>query len=410
MKSVELFIARRYLFGKRTIRFVNVITLISIVGITIGVAALLIVLSIFNGFSEVVTGVMVGFDPHIRIEKSGGMTIDDQSKLNEQFAKNSEVKGSSSYVSGKAMLVSGNKNMVAFIKGVEEQGVSKVSGLKQRVVLGEFTLTDTSQTNGIILGIGLADKLGCSTGDEINLISPSDFSSMTSAIFSPSIHKFTVKGIFSSGNREYDAGYAYISLPASQSIFRMGNKVNGVEARLNSFENAFQVKDDLQHQLLTNYEISTWQDLHKDLYFVMKLERWSGYIILSLIILVACFNLMGSLAMSIIEKKRDIGVLQTMGMTPKRIARSFIYEGLLVGGIGTFFGILLGLLVLYLQVKYQLFALDTTVYIIPALPVKIELPDLISVSAASLGLSFLSAYYPAKKVAQFQPAESIRWE
>ena len=410
MKSVELFIARRYLFGKRTIRFVNVITLISIIGITIGVAALIIVLSVFNGFSEVVTGVMVGFDPHIRIEKPGGLTPDDQPKLNETLTAKSEITGFSPYVSGKAMLVSGSKNMVAFIKGVEEEGISKVSGLKQSILVGDFRLSDSTKTNGIVLGIGLADKLGCAIGDEINLISPSDFSSMTSAIFAPSIHKFTVAGIFSSSNREYDAGYAYISLPASQSIFRMGTKVNGVEARLHSFENAFQVKNDLQKQLVNNYEISTWQDLHKDLYFVMKLERWSGYIILSLIILVACFNLMGSLAMSIIEKKRDIGVLQTMGMTPKRIARSFIYEGLLVGGIGTFFGMLIGLFVLYLQVTYQLFALDTSVYIIPALPVKIELPDFISVSVASLGLSFLSAYYPAKKVAQFQPAEAIRWE
>ncbi|TAK61780.1 MAG: ABC transporter permease [Bacteroidetes bacterium] len=410
MTSVELFIAKRYLFSKRSIRFINVITFISILGITIGVAALLVVLSVFNGFSDVVTKVLVGFDPHIRIEKAGGISAEELQEVEKTLNSNHYVVASSPYISGKAMIVNGDKYVVAYVKGVEEKTIGNVSGLKESIIMGRLSLTDSATVEGIILGLSLADRLESLIGKEISLISPNDMLSIVGSLGLPSVKSMNVTGIFSASNREYDGNYAFISLASAQQMYHLGANVSGIEARLNNYTNAEQLKEDLQKQLPNQYIISTWQDLHKDLYFVMRLERWSGYIILSLIIVVACFNLMGSLGMSIIEKKRDIGVLQAIGLAPARVAKAFIYEGLLVGIIGTVCGIVLGLIVLYLQVNYQIFALDTSVFIIPAIPVKVEIPDFISVAFASLGLSLLSAYYPARKIAGFHPAESIRWE
>jgi lipoprotein-releasing system permease protein len=156
--------------------------------------------------------------------------------------------------------------------------------------------------------------------------------------------------------------------------------------------------------------VSTWYDLHRTLYLVMSIERWSAYILLSLIVLVATFNMLGSLSMVVIEKRRDIAVLKAMGLSPRRIVRLFMVEGMLIGTIGTFAGIGLGVVILYLQVHYQLFRLDPTVYIIPAIPVEIHIVDFLSVAAASLGLSTLAAYYPARRAAATEPAQALRWE
>ncbi len=408
MSSVEFFIGKRYLFSKRSIRFVNIITMISIAGITIGVAALLIVLSVFNGFNDIVTQVLISFDPHLRIEKPGGLNQSEQDVVKTALSSQPKIKGVAPFISGKALLISGNKNIVAYIKGIDSSSISSVSGLKESIVLGSLILQDSGRVDGIVLGIALADRLGCNTGDYITLISPNDVS--FNSYLPPSSHRLRVTGIFSASNKDYDASYAFIDLKKSQDIFRMAGKISGFEARTDDYTLAEDIKKDLQKVNLSGGIVSTWQDLHKDLYFVMKLERWSGYVILSLIIAVACFNLMGSLAMSVIEKRRDIGTLQAMGLSPERITKSFILEGLLVGVIGTSIGILLGLFILFLQIKYQLFALDTSVYIIPAIPVKIELMDFFTVSIASLGLSWLAAYLPARKISLIEPAEAIRWE
>ena len=163
-------------------------------------------------------------------------------------------------------------------------------------------------------------------------------------------------------------------------------------------------------QISGDYQISTWYDLHQSLYSVMKIERWSAYILLSLIILVATFNMLGSLTMGVIEKQRDISVLRAVGMTSKNLTRLFMFEGLLIGILGTIFGIVLGLIVLYLQIHYQIFPLDTSIYIIPAIPVDIQWTDFVTIAMASLGLSFIAAYYPARRADSTLPAEGLRWE
>ena len=410
MNPVEILIARRFLTSKRKIRFINVIGYISIVGITIGVAALLIALSVFNGFSGVVTSVLVGFDPHLRIEKKGSMTADEYLSVEKILKNYSVVHAYSPFVSGKAMLSTGVLNRVVFVKGVDEHSIGEVSGLKNKIVLGSLTFHDTTEVPGIIVGLTLADRLASPIGEAIAIYSPYGIQSALTGLSVPQSVKFIVTGIFESNNKDYDGSYAYVSLPVAQQMFNLEGKYNGIEVRLSDFNKADEVKDGLQEQLPADVLVSTWYDLHQNLYMVMKIERWTAYILLCLIIVVATFNMLGSLTMGVIEKQRDISVLKSMGMTSSAIVRIFMIEGLLIGIIGTVLGLLIGLVVLYLQIHYQLFPLDPTVYIIPAIPVEIHWMDFIAISIASLGLSFLAAYYPARRAASTLPAQELRWE
>ena len=410
IRSVETFVALRYLVSRSKLRFINVIGVISIIGITIGVAALLVALSVFNGFNGVVTDVLVGFDPHLRVEKKGGLTPVEISDIEHQLKTDSRIKAYAPFISGKAMLVARSFNKVVFIRGVDAQRVGEVSGLKEKMVLGSLTFSDSSGENDIILGLTLADRLGSVVGDEITLISPYGFQSGLSGVSVPPTVKFRITGIYESNNREYDGNYAYIPLHSAQDVFHLENNCTGIEMRLHDFKLSDDVKKSLEQSLPSNVSVSSWYDLHKNLYAVMKIERWSAYILLCLIIVVASFNMLGSLSMSVIEKRRDIGVLKTMGMPAKRIVRIFRFEGIFIGVAGTVAGIVIGLVVLFLQIHYQLFALDTTVYIIPAIPVKIIWTDFIAVALASIGCSYVASFYPARRAASTLPAIAIRWE
>lgn len=410
MQPIEYIIARRFLRSKRKVRFINVISMISVVGITVGVGALLVVLAVFNGFSDVVTGVLVGFDPHLRIEKSGAFTEYEAKAIETILQSDRRVRAAAPFVSGKAMLIAKSYQRVVYLRGVDQRLIGAVSGLGEKMIYGRLSLADSAGGSDIIIGLTLADRLATITGDQMLIVSPEGLQSALSTFGAPQTLKFHVSGIYQSDNRDYDANYAFISVASAQRLFQMNGRYNGIDIRIDDFRNAEDVKDALSGALPPGVTISTWYDLHKSLYTVMQVERWSSYVLLSLIILVATFNMLGSLSMGVIEKKRDIGVLKAMGMPSNGIVRIFMFEGMLIGVIGTVLGFAFGLLVIYLQAKYSLFALDTNVYIIPAIPVKIRWTDFLAVAIASLGLSSLAAYYPASRAGKAMAADSLRWE
>ena len=410
MFGVEYHIARRYLTARRNLRFINVIGYVSIIGITTGVAALLIALSVFNGFTNVVTSVLIGFDPHVRIEKRGNIGPAEYDSLAAILRAAPGVTAFSPFVSGKAMLSARSANKVVFIRGVDPARAGDVTGLKKSVVLGSLTLGDTTQTPGVVVGLALADRMGIITNSEIVIYSPAGIQASLSGFSAPQGSRHVVTGIFQSDNKDYDAGYAYLSLRDAQALFGLGDKVHGVDLRCTDFRDADRVKEYLGARLPAVYTISTWYDLHRSLYTVMTVERWSWYLFLSLIVVVATFNMLGSLSMGVMEKRRDIAVLRSMGMSARSIIRVFMVEGMIIGILGTLLGVAIGLVVLYLQVHFQLFRLDTTIYIIPAIPVEIRWTDFLSISAVSLGLSFCAAYYPARRAASTLPAAALRWE
>lgn len=408
--SFEAYIARRYLFSRKKSGFITIITSISILGVTVGVAALIVVLSVFNGFSGLVTSLLIGFDPHLRIEGTVSEDKEVLENLTSVLDKDSRIKAYSPFVSGKGMILSESASKAVFITGVDERGSSRVSGLEERIVLGKLSLRDTNGIGEIVLGITLSDRLGVIVGDTVVLVSPAGIEATIIQLAQPEMLRFRVAGIYQSHNREYDGLYAYISLASAQSLFNKPGIYSGIEMRLKEIEDAEAVKRDLQRKLPAGLEIYTWYDLHKDLYSIMTVERWIAYIILCLIIGVATFNLLGSLTMSVIEKTREIGALKSMGSTNRSIVHIYLIQGLVVGLIGTGLGSLVGFILCQLQEHYHLFRLDPTVYIISAIPVEVRWIDFIVVGLAAIVLCSVAALYPARRAAALQPAQAVRWE
>jgi lipoprotein-releasing system permease protein len=376
--------------------------------VTIGVAAL-VVLSVFNGFGGLVTAILVNFDPHIRVESphpSGSETYDP---LLHFVDEQRDVQGISRYAIGKAVVVARNLNRVINVKGVEPDKVEEVSGLRKKIVLGALDLAGRKKSE-IVLGMALADRLGVVVGDTVSIVSLAGSEMALLQLGQPLIRRFHVCGIYESNNKDYDSFFAFVGLDAAQSLFNMGSRINGVEIRLRSINHSDEFKGQIEKKFGSQFRVMTWYDLHRDLYSVMRLERWMAYIILCLIIGVASFNLLGSLTMSVIEKTRDIGILKSMGATNNSIVKIFMFEGVLVGVLGSLLGLTLGLFLVWLQSQYHVFPLDPTVYIIPAIPVEVHMLDLIVVASTALALCSLAALYPAKRASNFVPVEAIRWE
>jgi lipoprotein-releasing system permease protein len=407
--SVERSIALRYLVSKRQVGLVTVISIISVIGVMIGVAALIVVLSVFNGFGGLVTSILVNFDPHLRIESPKQTDVSSYEPIIAYASRQGDVAGVASFAVGKAVVVSRNLNRVINVKGIETERIAAVSGLKDKIVLGNLDF-DGRNRNGIILGLTLSDRLGAAVGDTLSVVSLAGSETALLQLGQPLIRRFRVVGIYESNNKEYDSYYAFVGLDAAQSLFGMGKNISGVELRLRSIDRSDRFKGMLLDKFGPSFRVMTWYDLHRDLYSVMKIERWMAYIILCLIVGVASFNLLGSLTMSVIEKTRDIGVLKSMGATDRSIIRIFLFEGVFVGVLGSLLGLGLGLLLVFLQEKYHLFPLDPTVYIIPAIPVDIQLLDVLVVTLTAIGLCSLAALYPAKRAASLIPVEAIRWE
>jgi len=407
--SIEFFIAKRYLFSKKKFNFITIISLISIVGVTIGVAALIIVLSVFNGFSSKVTAILVSFDPHIRVEAEGGNKLADYNSLQEKI-KNAGIKSSTPYTLNKGMLANSASNEVVFIKGVNENEINKVSGIKDVMRFGKFDLSDNGEYGGIVLGLSLMGKLKSRPGDTITLLSPAGLENSLTQFVDPKTKKFIITGVYDSDNKDYDGNYAYISIANSQDLFQLGNLVNGIEMRLENIIDSESEKEKLIKTLGSDFNVMTWYDLHKDFYSILKVERWVAFVILSLIIAVASFNILGSLTMTVIEKKRDIGVLKAMGATDKMITNIFMFEGISVGVIGMVVGTLLGLGIILAQKYFEFYKLDATIYKITSLPVELRLYDFIFVPIAALALCFLASLYPSRRAAKLDPVNAIRWE
>ncbi|MGC8652620.1 MAG: FtsX-like permease family protein [Candidatus Kryptoniota bacterium] len=411
--SYSSFISLRYLKTKRKISSISAISLISLLGVIIGTAALIIVISVFNGFQGIVTQILVNFDPHVRITASSGDRLPDASSILSHVEKLNDVESATPFLSGKAMIVSGNINRAVYIKGIVPASNQKVSSLSKSVVLGHFLRP--GKTNEILIGISLADALGAIVGDTVAVISPAGLELSLTQFYQPRVQKFVVCGIYQSKNKDYDGYYAFVNLSSSQELFASpgttvnSSMVNGIDIRLKTISEADHIKALLQKEYPA-VRVETWYDLHRDLYRMMTIERIVAYTVLSLIILVAAFNILGSISMTVIEKRREIGALKAMGATNRGIVKIYLYEGLAIGLVGSVAGSLVGFLVGEAQIKFHLFKLDTTVYIIPALPVEMHLSDFFIVASIAILICSLAALYPAKRAAEINPADAVRWE
>jgi lipoprotein-releasing system permease protein len=409
--SYEKFIAKRYLLSKHKINFITIISFISITGITIGVAALIVVLSVFNGFGSLVTSFLMNFDPHLRVEYKVDSSSSDYEKVNAIISSTPDIKSFAPFVSGKVLALRKGINEVISLKGIDLKNSEVIYNIKDNILFGSNDLDTQSDIPGLLIGLRLADRLQVLVNDTITIVSPAGIEKLITQFGLPNTQQFVIRGIFSSKNNEYDEGLAFTHLNEAQYLLGYKDGYQGFEIKLNNSDNSFEAKDYLESKLdKDTFEINTWYDFHKELYTVMQIERWVAYILLSLIIAVATFNILGSLSMSVIEKKRDIGILRSMGSKENSILKIFMYEGLMIGLIGTGLGVLLGYFICFLQINYNIYPLDPTQYKIDSLPLEIRFWDFFVIAGASLFLSFIASLIPAKRAAKVDALQAIKWE
>jgi lipoprotein-releasing system permease protein len=393
------------------VNFITIISIISILGITVGVAALIVVLSVFNGFGSLVSQYLMNLDPDIRVTATN---VEGEKKLTEipnLLKEIEDVQCFSSFVDGKVLAYNKGITQVVNLKGIEEETSEKLYNIDENLLYGSADFSIERNVANVVIGLQLADRLQVITGDTLLLISPIGIEKAITQFSLPLSKKVVVLGIFNSNNNDYDAGYIFSALEPAQHLLGYKKSVQGFEAKLTDTDNSASVKKILEEKLNKNeFSISTWYDFHQELYSVMQIERWTAYIILSLIIAVATFNILGSLSMSVIEKQRDIGIMRSMGVREKSILKIFMFEGILIGIIGTIIGVILGYLICYIQIEFNIYPLNPAQYKIDALPIELRLSDFFFISGASMILAFLASLYPAKKAAKVNPINAIKWE
>jgi len=262
-----------------------------------------------------------------------------------------------------------------------------------------------------LVSLTTAIKLSVRIGDTLTATSLKSIENMiTNFLVIPNTQIFIVSGIYKSNSKSNDDMFAYTNLNSAKRLLGSSN-ISGFEVKLHDYETAKQVKDEIERKIASdNISIQTWYDMNKEFYNVLQLERWGAFILLLLIISVATFNILGSLTMSVIEKRRDIGILRSMGASKNSILKIFMFEGILIGIIGTVSGFLIGIVICYLQIEFKLYPLDPMKYIIDAIPVKLQTSDLIIIPIVSMLLSFLAALYPAKRAVKLNVIDTIKYE
>jgi lipoprotein-releasing system permease protein len=414
----RLLIARRYLVSRRKVTLISVITGISVAGVALGVSALIVVLSVMNGFYDFVRDLLVSLDPHVRIVSVEGRGIRSADSLMAVALELPEVRRASAYVEGKALIVpedGSEVNKVVIVRGVEETAYAGVSEVVERTGFGAFDLERRAGRAGLVAGMSLGRQFAMAPSadptspERVALLSAPAIEGMLMNVFGGSaLTWFEVRGLFELED-VYDESHVFIALKEAQRLLRMGDLVTGVELRLEDLTQAAAVKDALSAQLDEGrYDVQTWYDLQKSLYDVMRLEKWGASFILALIIVVAAFNIVGSLTMIVIEKRRDVGVLQAMGVTRRNIRRIFLLEGLLVGVFGTLLGLLLGVGLALMQQQFELVPLaGAESFMISAYPISIRIADLLVISVVAVGLCAGAGVYPAARAAAIEPAVAV---
>ncbi|MAO66414.1 MAG: hypothetical protein CL666_15590 [Balneola sp.] len=403
------FIARRYLFSRKHISLISTLTFISITGITIGTALLIVVLSVFNGFFDVIKGFLLSHDPDVRIEAANSATFAQNEEMLAQIRALPEVRVLSPYVEGKALMALENtENEVVEVKGVNRDLFFQLVEIEQSITNGVFDISVKDRTPGIIIHQDLRNRTRLNLKDEVTLLSAAGMKNALTQITVPQTYRFELRGTYF---LQQIAGTpkVFVDIEAAKRLFRSRNSISGIDLKLTDNEVADKVKKELSAQLGPDFKISTWYDLQKPLYDVMYLEKWGSFVILILIVIVAVLNIIGSLTMIVIQKQRDIGILMSMGYSKQGIKNIFRKQGLYIGLIGCGIGGVLGLLLSWAQAKFGLVKLSSA-FIIEAYPVLINPMDVVIILSASLLLCVLASWYPAHRAAQVQPADAVRYE
>jgi lipoprotein-releasing system permease protein len=424
----ELFISRRYLSAKRKQIFVSIITFISIFGIFLGVAALIIVLAVMNGFEEDLRTKILGIKSHIELTTDMTGPMKDYQNVRERIADVEGVVASTPFIYSQAMIRNGNGVTGVVIRALDTQSAFKVINLgkikegnieylnKIPQEISPNYKNEKVPLEGIIIGKEMARNMGIFLYDPITIISPVSISTPMGMV--PRMKKFIVVGIFESGFYEYDSTLAYLSLKSCQDFLQMGDTVTGIDIKVNDIYKADSIARNVQSKLGFPFWTQNWMQMNKNFFSALKLEKRVMFIILSLIVLVAAFNIISALIMIVMEKSKDIAILKSMGATSRSIMKIFIYQGLIIGVIGTTLGCIAGVTIALNIQKVSLFVekifhfkiLPGDVYYLSELPSKVNYGDVAIIVAGTLLICFLSTIYPSLRASKSDPAESLRYE
>lgn len=413
-KPLQLYVGLRYTRAKRRNHFISFITIISMLGIALGVTALITVISVMNGFEKELRERILGMTAHATIQGQGN-DLQNWRSVAAAAAENNQVKGFAPYISAEGMLSFGSQVNGALIRGILPSEEPNVSEVGNKMLFGSLDNLQPGEF-GIILGKDLARVLGVFQGDKVTLIIPQV--NVTPAGVMPRLKRFTVVGVFEVGMYEYDSTLALMHIDDAARLFRMKGQVTGVRLKLDDMFKSAQVTRELINTLPGNYFISDWTREHANFFRAVKMEKTVMFFILMLIVAVAAFNLISTLVMGVVEKEADIAILRTLGATPSTILGIFIVQGLIIGVIGTIIGTVGGV-ALSLNIESivpmleQLFGfkfLAADVYYISELPSELKWNEVFLISAISLALSLGATLYPAWRGSRIQPAEALRYE
>jgi len=410
----ELFAGLRYTRAKRRNHFISFISLASMLGIAIGVTALITVLSVMNGFEKELRVRILGMASHATISALRG-GLEDWQGVAKLAASNPQIVALAPYIEGEGMVKAGSDLTGTLLRGVLPEEEEKVSDIAQHMKRGALADLKAGEYK-IHLGAELAQTLGVDVGDKVDLMIPQ--ASVTPAGVLPRFRRFTVSGVFSVGMYEFDRGLVLIHLNDAQALYRMGSEVTGVRLKLHDLFQAPQVSRELAGDLPGIYYVSDWTRQHANFFRAVKTEKMVMFIILSLIVGVAAFNIVSTLVMVVQDKQADIAILRTLGATPRSIMAIFMVQGSIIGIVGTALGVAGGvalalnvpvLVPLLEQLTNQQF-LSPDVYYISDLPSELKAADVLRIGALSLTLGLLSTLYPAYRASRTQPAEALRYE
>jgi len=409
--SFEFFIGSRYLRTKQKQAFISLITVLSIAGVTVGVMALIVVIAVMTGFEYDLKSRILGVESHIVIMRNNG-PFSDYRNILERVENTDGVEAATPFINSQVILRSSLSLSGAVLRGIDPDSADRVIKNLDKVSLKNLKETDQRKSTSIampaiILGKELAKNLGVMQGDPVYLISPRGMISPIGHI--PTMKRFKVAGLFESGMYEYDRSLAYMHIKDAQKILRMGDSVNGIEVRVNDIYNARNIAGRIVKELGFQYWARDWMQMNQNLFSALKLEKTVMFIILALIVLVAAFNIASTLIMMVMEKTKDIAILKAMGATNKSIRKIFVFKGIVIGSIGTIFGVCLGFILCTVLKYYQFIELPGDVYYITTLPVKLELLDVVIIASAAMAISFLATLYPARQASKLDPVEAIRY-
>ena len=416
MSSLELSIAWRYLRSRRGSKLLSFISVIAIVGVVVGVSALIVVMGVMNGLQRDLREKILIGSPDIRVLNFGAdMRIDDWQAVLKKVQAEPGVVAAGPFVMTQCLVNAGHSYMEGgYVVGLPPQtrAVPEVTDIRKRATIGDFRFASSDGSGrGIALGKLVAGRLNAFVGDTVTLVclGKGEINAVTGQPV-PLTMRFEVTGVFDTGMYEYDNAYMYVALPVAQELAGLGDGVTGIEVKSRNRWDAKEVGDELAKKLEFPYRTVDWQEQNKSLLQALKLEKLGMGLILLLIVLVAAFNIVSNLTMVVTDKTREIGILKAMGMTSGSVRRVFFAQGLVIGLVGTLLGVVLGIAASLALGKYQFIKLNPEIYFIDHLPVATEAVDIILTIAASVGIAAIATLYPSMQAARLYPIEAIRHE